>query len=68
MTVNNIIKVGIIGCGNISDAYFKAAKTFTSMEYAYCADINMDTAKAKEELYGCKAVSVSELLMEKMSK
>jgi len=60
--MNNITKVGVIGCGNISDAYFKAAKTFTSIEYAYCADLNMEAAKAKEELYACKAVSVEELL------
>ena len=60
--MNKITKVGVIGCGNISDAYFKAAKTFTSMQYTYCADLNMEAAKAKEELYGCKAVSVEELL------
>ena len=57
-----ITKVGVIGCGNISDAYFKTAKTFTSIEYSYCADLNMEAAKAKEELYGSKAVSVEELL------
>lgn len=63
--MNNITKVGVIGCGNISDAYFKAAKIFTSMEYAYCADLNMETAKAKEELYGCKAIPTEELLAKK---
>ncbi|MFA7230573.1 MAG: Gfo/Idh/MocA family oxidoreductase [Victivallaceae bacterium] len=63
--MNNITKVGVIGCGNISNAYFKAAKTFNFIKYAYCADLNMEAAKAKEELYGCKAVSVSELLMKK---
>ena len=61
--MENITKVGVIGCGNISDAYFKAAKTFKFIEYAYCADLNMEAAKAKEELYKCKAASVSELLM-----
>ena len=60
--MNDITKVGVIGCGNISDAYFKAAKTFKMMEYAYCADLNMDAARQKEEAWNCKAVSVDELL------
>ncbi len=60
--MNDIIKVGVIGCGNISDAYFKAAKIFNIMEYACCADLNMDAAKAKEDAHGCKAVTVDELL------
>jgi predicted dehydrogenase len=63
--MNNITKIGVIGCGNISDAYFKAAKTFTFMEYAYCADLNPEAAKAKAELYGCEAVSVEKLLAKK---
>ncbi len=56
------IKVGVIGCGNISDAYFKAAKTFKMMHYAYCADLNPDAAAAKAETYGCQAVSIDALL------
>jgi predicted dehydrogenase len=60
--MNKKMKIGVIGCGNISDAYFKAAKTFGIMDYAYCADLNQSAANAKAELYGCKAVSVPELL------
>lgn len=56
------MQVGVIGCGNISNAYFQAAKTFHQMEYLYCADLNPDAAKAKAEAFGCQAVGVEELL------
>lgn len=57
-----IINVGVIGCGNISDAYFKAASQFDVLKMVAVADINMDAAKAKAETYGLKALSVAELL------
>ena len=63
--MKKVTQIGVIGCGNISDAYFKAAKTFKMINYAYCADLNMDSAKAKEETYGSKAVSVDEILANK---
>lgn len=58
-------KVGVIGCGNISGAYFKAAKTFEDIEITACADINMKAAKAKAEEFGIKAVTVDKLLADK---
>ena len=58
-------KVGIIGCGNISDAYFNAAKTFKQLDYALCADLDIEAARSKAETHGCRAVSVEELLNDK---
>ncbi len=55
-------KLGIIGCGMISDCYFNAAKTFNMIEVVACADIYADRAKAKAEKYGLKAMSNAELL------
>jgi predicted dehydrogenase len=40
-------KFGIIGCGNISNAYFNATKTYPILEIVACADIDLDRAKAK---------------------
>lgn len=57
-----MVFVGVIGCGNISDAYFKAAGQFPVLEMLACADIHMDAAKAKAETYGLLAMSVDELL------
>lgn len=55
-------KVGIIGCGLISDAYFSGAKKYRAIEIIACADVFPERARAKEELYGAKAMSVKELL------
>jgi predicted dehydrogenase len=55
-------KVGIIGCGNISDIYFQAGKTFEAIDVVACADLIMERAQAKAEQHGCKAVTVEQLL------
>lgn len=57
-----VIYVGVIGCGNISDAYFKAAPQFPILKMVAVADINIEAAKAKAETYSLKAMSVDELL------
>ncbi len=59
---NNKIGVGIIGCGNISQAYFNGAKIFEVLEIVSCADVNMEAAKAKAEENQSTAQSVSDLL------
>lgn len=57
------IKVGIIGCGNISDIYFSAGKTFEDIEIVACADLILDRAKAKAETHQIpRACTVDELL------
>jgi len=58
----NKIGVGIIGCGNISNAYFKGAETFEVLNIVSCADIKPEIAQAKAEEHGCIAQSVDELL------
>ena len=54
-------KIGVVGCGMISDYYFKAAKRFSALDMALCADLDEKLAAAKGELYGIKAVSCDEL-------
>lgn len=56
------IGVGVIGCGNISDAYLKAASQFPIIRMVACADINLAAAQAKAEAYGLEALSVDDLL------
>lgn len=50
-------KVGIFGCGMISDAYFNAAKTFNMIEVVACTDIIPERSKAKEVKHGVKAMA-----------
>lgn len=59
------VKMGIIGCGMISDTYFQASKKFNVIEVVACSDIIPERAKKKEEMYGCKAMTNEELLARK---
>ena len=57
------LKVGIIGCGNISNVYFEAGMKFGIFDVVACADMIAERAKAKEvEFEGVKARTVEELL------
>jgi len=57
------IKVGIIGCGAISNAYFNGCKTFPILEVIHCADLDTDRAQAKAAEHGIpRHGSVEQLL------
>jgi len=57
------VKVGIIGCGNISSIYFEAGSKFDIIEIAACADLDLAKAKEQAEQFGVpKACTVDELL------
>ena len=56
------MRVGVIGCGNISTAYFKLSKMFRAIEMVACADLSPDTAAAQAEAFGLRAMSVDALL------
>lgn len=54
--------IGIIGTGNICDAYLKGAATFPGIRIIACSDVNMAAAKAKAETWGIEALEVAALL------
>ncbi len=54
--------VGVVGCGNISAAYFKLAPLFKGIEMRACADISADAAKARAKEFGIRAETVEGLL------
>jgi len=57
------VKVGIIGCGNISGIYFQAGRKFHMLDIAACADLDMERARAKAAEHGVpKACTPRELL------
>ena len=64
MNQMNKVKVGIIGCGNISGIYFKnLTQTFQITEVAACADLIPErAAEMAKEFNVPKACSVEELL------
>ena len=55
-------KIGIVGCGNICGIYFQSGQTFEILDIVACADLVKEKAEAKAGEFGCKAVTVDELL------
>ena len=43
----NRVRVAVIGCGNISAAYLKAAKTFPILDIVALSDLNLAAAEAR---------------------
>ena len=56
------VKVGLVGCGNISDIYFKNCRSFPALDLVACADLIPERAQAKAATYGCRACTPEEIL------
>lgn len=56
------MKVGLIGCGNISGAYLKNGSAFRQMSICACADMRPEAAAARAAEFGIEAMSVDDLL------
>ncbi len=56
------VGIGIIGCGNISAAYLKAAKAFPILDVRAVADLNPAAAEARGAEFGVPAKTVEALL------
>ncbi len=58
------MKVGVIGCGMISEIYLKnITSEFTNILQAYaCADMNPVAAQTRAEQFGIRVMSVEELI------
>ena len=54
--------IGIIGCGNISDAYFRGATRSNLIRVKACADLRLEAAQAKAAKHGVLAMPVQQLL------
>jgi predicted dehydrogenase len=57
-----MMKIGVIGCGNISPAYLEISQRMQGIEIVACADRIHERAVAKAEEFGIRAVTVSEIL------
>ena len=57
------VKVGVVGCGNISNIYLEAGKKFDILNIVAVSDLDLVRAQAKAQEHGiARAVSVDELL------
>ncbi|MFM9873215.1 MAG: Gfo/Idh/MocA family protein [Fimbriimonadaceae bacterium] len=57
-----MMKIGVIGCGNISPAYLEISKRMHGIEIVACADRIHERAEAKAAEFGIRAVTVDHLL------
>lgn len=56
------MKVGLIGCGNISGAYLGNRSRFPQLEMVACADVRDEAAERTAQTYGLRKMSVDGLL------
>lgn len=59
------IRIGVMGCGNISTTYFRLSPLFKGIEITACADLNADMAKARAQEYSVRVMKPAELLASK---
>ncbi len=60
---NEAMKVGVVGCGNISGIYLKNAAWLDDIEIVACSDLDMSKAQAQAGEYGIpRACTVDELM------
>jgi predicted dehydrogenase len=59
------VKIGVIGCGNISDIYLTNCQTFQNLKVTAVSDLNLDKAREKAEKFCIqKVLTVQELLID----
>ena len=56
------MKIGIIGCGNISETYFKSQNLYNYFNVVACADINLEASRESAKKFGIQFQSVEDLL------
>ena len=56
------MRVGIIGCGNISETYFNCQNIYNNFKVISCSDIDIDVAKKSADKFNVKAQNVEDLL------
>lgn len=56
------LRVGVLGCGNISDAYLTRSAEFDALEVVACADLDRGRAEAQAGRYGVRAMAPDDLL------
>ena len=56
------LRLGIIGCGNISSLYADAAQYFPVLDFRACSDLEPSRAQAFAQRYGLEAMDSADLL------
>jgi predicted dehydrogenase len=62
MAVGDPMRVGLVGCGNISDIYLQNGPRFRDILFTACADLSAEAASRQAARYALQARSVEDLL------
>ena len=57
-----MLNVGLIGCGHISETYFRSREYFNNINITTCADISIEVAEKCAQEYNIKSKKVDHLL------
>ncbi|SVA63611.1 uncharacterized protein METZ01_LOCUS116465 [marine metagenome] len=60
-----MLKVGLIGCGHISETYFRSQTYFNNINIVACADISIAAANKCAQEYNIQPKNVNDLLADK---
>ena len=63
--MNKIFNVGLVGCGHISETYFRAEEYFNNIKIIKCADINNDAAEKCAKENGIKSINIDDIFKNK---
>ena len=58
------VGVAVIGCGTISNEYLRNLTSFPDLRVLFCADLDMERAKAQADRYGVPAAGTAAQAME----
>ena len=59
------MKIGLVGCGNISETYFNCQKIFDNFKITTCTDINQEAADKSAKEHNVKVQTDDELMANK---
>nr|WP_064248688.1 Gfo/Idh/MocA family oxidoreductase [Rhizobium leguminosarum]OAP92323.1 oxidoreductase [Rhizobium leguminosarum] len=59
------LRIGVVGCGNISLAYMRNAPLFCGVEITSCADLNADAARRRAAEFDLRTADVDSLIDDK---
>jgi len=62
-SMQNPVRIGLIGCGAISGAYLKASKHFPILQFVAAADLNREAAEKRAAEFGIPRVLTLEELL-----
>ncbi len=62
MALRTPMRIGLVGCGNISDIYLQNGPRFRDIVFTACADLSADAANRQAERYAIDGRGVNDLL------